>query len=69
MKDLLVDEQLEDEEVQEIGRNVATRMKGTSYLMHTNFPKRFEEVQDEDEFNDVLDDLYNYADVKRIWID
>jgi len=53
-----------------IGLEVAKRLKATWVFgdYQHDLETRFEDVQDQDEFNDVLEDLYDAADELWIWI-
>ena len=73
IKDLSPEDDVEDEEAQQIGKTVATRLRERPEIFGEMWTQRFaaafEEVQDQDEFNEVLNDLYDMADLGRIWID
>lgn len=74
IKDLFPDQDdVEDEVAQQIGKTVATRLREQPEffgpIWTSRFAKAFEEAQNQCEFNEVLNDLYDMADAARIWID
>lgn len=72
IKDLFTDEDVEEEEAQKIGKIVAERLRKQPrvFLGETeDFAFRFEGIIDQDEFNDILDELYDVADSQRVWIE
>ena len=42
--------------------------KVASKIIPSDFAIRFNETENEDEFDDVLEELYNYADENNIWL-
>jgi hypothetical protein len=71
LKDLLSDEDKSPEEATELGMEVAERLRRKhifgwrrNYLI-----SEFECIHNQEEFNDMLDRLYDIADELRIWIE
>lgn len=73
IKDLFPEDDVEDEVAQQIGKTVATRLREQpeffGEIWTERFAKGFEQAQNQDEFNEVLNDLYDMADAACIWID
>ena len=71
IKDLFTDEDVGPEEAQRIGKEVARRMRARPHVFGDetfDFVDRFEDVENQEDFNDILDELYDVADSIRVWI-
>lgn len=71
LKDLFTHEDVEDEEAQRIGKIVAGNLRANPVFgtETEDFAERFETLLDQDEFNDILDELYDVANELRVWIE
>jgi len=72
LKDLLTDEDVSDEQVHVIGMQFSERIRASEVFdeeQRSDLAGWFEEVVSEDEFNWLLDTLYDIADEARIWIE
>lgn len=71
IKDLFTDDDVDDEEASKIGKIVAARLRTNPVLGDENedFAERFDCILDQNEFNDVLDEMYDLADAIRVWIE
>ena len=68
IKDLLSHEDVSPEQAQELGKAVAERLRHSPLLNRGMLTLRFEAVQDQDNFNNLMDHLYDDADRERVWI-
>ena len=70
IKYLLTDEDdLTAEEINGKGKLIAIALNRCKLFRIKDIISRFEEVDDLDEFNDILDDMYTYCDTVRIWVE
>jgi len=72
LKDLLTDEDVSDEQVAAIGMQFSERIRASDVFdegRRSDLAGWFECVDSEDEFNCLLDILYDVADAERIWIE
>jgi hypothetical protein len=69
IKELLTSKDLSPEEVKELGKKVAGRLKLQPRFQDEEIIENFENVDDQDEFNSIMEDLYNYCDTVRIWVE
>ena len=68
LKDLLSREDVSPERAMEIGQVMAQRIRSLPFINRKTLAEGFEDVQDQDSFNDMMADLYDSADEQRIWI-
>ena len=68
LKDLLSHEDVDDDLAVSLGKEVANRLRHQRALP-ARFIARFEGVKNQDDFNDVLNQLYDIADARRVWIE
>ncbi|KKM21442.1 hypothetical protein LCGC14_1635420 [marine sediment metagenome] len=68
IKDLLSDEDASPAHAAELGRIVAQRLRKSPLMNRGMLALRFERVQDQDDFNKLMDHLYDDADRERVWI-
>ena len=71
LKDLFTDDDVGELEAQRIGKIVAERIRAHPCFGYENedYASQFEEIFNQDEFNDLLDELYDAADEYRVWIE
>ena len=69
IKDLLTNKDLSPEEIKELGKKVAARLRLQKLFDDEEIIENFENVDDQDEFNSILDDMYSYCDLVRIWVE
>ena len=69
IKDLLTNKDLSPEEIKELGKKVAARLRLQKLFDDEVIIEEFENVDDQDEFNSILEDLYDYCDAVRIWVE
>jgi DNA-binding transcriptional regulator GbsR (MarR family) len=69
------DRDVTDEEAKQIGKRVAERIRQSEAYHHfktelEEIANKFEEqVTSQEDFNEVLDELYDVADSHSIWVD
>jgi hypothetical protein len=69
IKHLLTDEEeLTPQQINEKGKAVAAALKGCKPFDNDDVVDRFETVDELDEFNDALREMYDYCDAVRIWV-
>ena len=68
IKDLLSHEDAPPEQAAELGRVVAQRLRKSPLMNRAMLALRFETVQDQDDFNNMMNHLYDDADRERVWI-
>lgn len=71
LKDLLNDKDVEPETAAALAKQVAHRLDLASPIFgefHERLRVGFQLVEDQDEFNAALSDLYDAADLKRVWV-
>jgi hypothetical protein len=68
IKDLLTREDLEPEQVKMLGKTIAGKLHRCSLFTDEEIISDFEDVEDQDEFNAVLDRMYDECDRVRIWV-
>lgn len=69
IKYLLTDEEdLTPEQINKKGKTIAAILKNCPSFDDGEIITNFEGVDDLDEFNSILDDLYDYCDTVRIWV-
>ena len=68
IKDLLSHENVTPEAARELGQLVANRILRAPLRNHLALATGFQDVQDQDDFNDCMTRLYNDADRERVWI-
>ena len=68
IKDLLSREDVPPTRAAELGRTVAQRLRRSPLANRGMLALRFERVQDQDAFNNLMDHLYDDADRERVWI-
>lgn len=72
MKDLLSYDDVEPDVAMELGKTVAMRIRQTNAFLPITtlrFADAFECITDQEDFNEVLDQLYTAADRERVWIE
>ncbi len=70
IKDLLSDVDLPPEKVQKLGREVAQRLEAVTFPFDfLDLANDFRYVNDQEDFNNCLEELYDLADDQRIWIE
>ena len=69
IKGLLTNEDLSSEKIKELGKKVAARLRLQKLFDDEVIIEEFENVDDQDEFNSILEDLYDYCDAVRIWVE
>ena len=72
LRDLLEDESYDPERelelIPQLGQKVAARLREHDCFLASDLAKRFAGVQTEAAFNRAVEELYDYADRRRIWI-
>lgn len=68
IKHLLIDEDLQPEQVALLGKELAGKLRRCSLFTDEDVIARFEQVDEQDEFNDILDAMYDECDRARIWV-
>lgn len=71
IKHLLTDDDdLTPQQINEIGKKIATALKQCpTFDSEHEIVAWFEDVDDMDEFNSILDDMYDECDSLRIWVE
>ncbi len=69
IKDLLSHDDVSPERAAELGYEVAQRLRRSPLANRGMLALRFEKVQDQEDFNNLMDHLYDCADRERVWID
>lgn len=72
IKDLFPEGDVEPEDAQRLGQMVAKRLREQPGVFGTRterFAKKFANVDDQDEFNDALSELYDVADMIKVWVE
>jgi len=70
LKDLLSDKDTPPAEVQVVAQTLVSRLKAHRVFgeHQLDLEAAFEDIQDQDDFNNVLDALYDAADKLRVWV-
>ena len=68
IKDLLTDEDVSPTQATALGLVVARRLRRSPLSNRRYLAECFEDVQDQNDFNERMDDLYDDADAERVWI-
>lgn len=68
IKHLLTDEDVQPEQVALLGKHIAGKLRRCSLFTDEEVIERFEQVDDQDEFNAILDAMYDECDRARIWV-
>lgn len=69
IKELLTNDDLSDVQVKELGKEVAGRLRLQKLFENEEIIENFENADDQGEFNSIMEDLYDYCDVVRIWVE
>jgi hypothetical protein len=68
IKHLLTDEDIEPEQITMLGKEIAGKLRRCSLFTDEEIIENFEQVDDLEEFNSILDDMYDECDRVRIWV-
>lgn len=72
LKDLLEiadDADLTDDDVNHIGNKIHERISKLECFNDFDIIDEFKEVYDIEDFDNIIEELYDYADYNRIWIE
>lgn len=68
IKHLLTNETLEPEQISKLGKEIAGKLKRCSLFTDEEVIINLEQVDEMEEFNSILDDMYSECDRVRIWV-
>jgi hypothetical protein len=73
IKDLLDHEDVSREQAEKLGKDMATRLSNPKYAADRQLQRvitRFNtDCFSQADFNDILNDMYDWADSRRVWVE